>query len=149
MSQQLLRDVGGSPEPPVLYKDEQFGPISVVSKGRICPGYVGAVLCRERYGFVGFREHSSHYHRKKDAYVLSARVIDALRSAGVQTMLIAEEDTGTVYEWHISHFCHEMPKSGKSEREENERQLYAPIADTWGRFENHAADVLIGAREVN
>lgn len=147
--QTLLREVGGRVDPPVLYKDKQFGPISVVSKGKICPGYLGQVVTRDRYGFVGFREHSSHYHRKKDAYVLSTRVVNALRREGVQLMLIAEEDTGTVYEWHISHFAHEMPKSGKSDREANEPQLYAPVDDAWGVFENQTEDVLIGARETN
>lgn len=147
--QQRLRDVGEHPDPPILYKDRQLGPIPVRSKGEICPGYVGQVINREKYGFVGFREHRDHFHVKMGGYALSDRVLRSIRDAGVQLMLIAEEDTGRVYEWHLTQWQHEMPQHAKSEEEKDEDQTYAEAEEAWGVYDDHAADVMIGEREVN
>jgi hypothetical protein len=147
--QQLLRDYGGDTEAPILYKDRQLGPIPVLSKGEICPGYIGQVLNRDQYGFVGFREHREHFHVKMGGYALSERVLRSIRTVGVQVMLIAEEDTGRVYEWHLSQWRNEMPQHGKSDDEKDEDQSYAEADEAWGVYDDHTQDVMIGDREVN
>jgi len=148
-TQQRLRDIGRKPDAPVCYKDEQVGPIWVLSKGEICPGYVGPIINRDQYGFVGFRTHRQNFHRKTESYVLSDRVLQHLRERGVQLICIAEEDTGRVYEWHHSQWAHDMPQHGKSDDEKDEDQTFAPVDEAWGVFENHVEDVLLGDREVN
>lgn len=147
--QQLLRDVGTPCEPPVCYKHEQVGPVYVMSKGEIYPGYVGNILNRDQFGFVGFRRHEDHYHRKMEAYMLSDTVLAELRELGVQLVLIAEEDTNRVYEWHISQFQESVPQHAKGSDEKDEDQTFVKVDDAWGTFDDHSGDVLIGEREVN
>lgn len=147
--QQLLRDVGTPSEPPVCYKQKQVGPVYVASKGGIYPGYVGKILNRDQFGFVGFRRHEEHYHRNMEAYMLSDRVLEELRSLNVQLLLIAEDDTNTVYEWHIDQFTESVPQYAKGTNEKDEDQTFALVEDAWGCYDNHTPDVLIGEREVN
>lgn len=147
--QRLLRDIGGEPDPPVLYKDRQLGPIPVLSKGEICPGYIGRLISRECYGFVGFRQHEEHFHVKMEAYMLSDRVLRAIRDTSAFRILIAEEDTDRVYEWHHSQWRHDVPQHAKGEDEKDEEQTYAPVSAAWGVYDDHASEVLIGEREVN
>lgn len=131
---------------PVLYKEEQLGPVPVPSKGRIYPGYVGHVTARRAYGFVGFRIHERHYHVNQEGYCLTLQVLRRMAAKGVRIVLIAEEDTGTVYEWHINDFDTEVPDKDKGPDEQDETQYSAQCETAAGVFEDHVDDVMIGPR---
>lgn len=134
---------------PLVHKNEQVGPIRVESKGYIHPGYVGPVPAREKYGFVGFRERAKHFHRNEEAYMMSDKVLEILRSKGVQLIFIAEDDTGDVYEFHESQFNERVPQRAKGSREKDEDQTLVRVNEHRGRYDNHAAHVLVGNREDN
>ena len=134
---------------PILHKDEQVGPIYVPSKGNIWPGYRGWIPARDEYGFVQFCDREPHYHRKMEGYALSDKVLVNIRSRGCKRILMAEEDTGDVYEFHESQFCNPMPKHAKGKDEKDEAQSYAKCEEAWGRFAGHAEYVLVGDREIN
>lgn len=134
---------------PILHKDTQVGPIHVKSKGNIFPGYRGWVPARESYGFVQFCERQKHYHRNEQAYMLSDKVLAYLRAKGCKTILIAEDDTGTVYEFHISEFNESVPQKAKGKNEKDEAQSMVRVSENWGQYADHADYVMVGSREVN
>lgn len=138
-----------NPRRPVMFKDEQVGPIHVKSKGRIFPGYRGPIPARDAYGFVGFRRRDRHYHRNEAAYMLSEKVVDYIRAKGCTILLIAEDDTGDVYEFHESQFNEEVPQKAKGTDEKDEDQLMVRVSEHRGKFAEHADAVLVGDREVN
>lgn len=55
-------------------------------------------------GFVSPRERAEHFFRKFDGYGLSLSVLDLLSEWGVVRVLIAETDTGTVWEYMTRDF---------------------------------------------
>lgn len=134
---------------PILFKDEQVGPIHVKSKGEIYPGYRGPIPAYDSYGFVGFRKHRKHYHRNERAYMLSEKVVEYLRAKGCQFILIAEDDTGDVYVFHETQFDTEVPQRAKGQDEKDEDQLMVKVHEHRGRFADHAEHVMVGDREVN
>lgn len=134
---------------PILFKDEQVGPIHVESKGEIYPGYRGSIPALDAYGFVGFRKHDKHYHRNERAYMLTEKVVEYLRAKGCQYIMIAEDDTGTVYTFHESQWNEEVPQRAKGEDEKDEDQLMVKVHEHRGKFVEHAEHVMVGDREVN
>jgi hypothetical protein len=134
---------------PVLFKDAQVGPIHVLSKGDIYPGYRGPIPGRDAYGFVQFCERETHFHRNEAAYMLSYKVLEHLRSRGVELILIAEDDAGYVYEFHESQFDTEVPQRAKGTDEKDEDQRLVRVTHHQGKYADHASDVMVGPREVN
>lgn len=148
--QQTLRDYFQStPSRPILHKDAQVGPIYVESKGNIYPGYRGGIPARSAYGFVQFCERQKHYHRNEEAYMLSDKVLAYLRAKGCELILFAEEDTGTVYEFHETQFTESVPQRAKGTTEKDEDQTLVRVEENWGRYPDHAEFVLMGDREQN
>lgn len=134
---------------PMVHKDAQVGPIHVQSKGNIYPGYRGPVPARSAYGFVGFRERRKHYHRNEEAYMLSDKVLAYIRAKGCQYIFIAEEDTGTVFEFHESQWDTPVPQKAKGSKEKDEDQSLVRVTENWGQWADHADSILLGQREVN
>lgn len=134
---------------PILHKELQAGPIHVESKGRIFPGYIGGVPARDCRGFVQFCTREEHYHRNEAAYMLSDKVLAYLRARDCECILIAEEDTGTVYEFHESQWTETVPQRAKGKREKDEDQSMVRVEENWGKYDDHAPYVLVGSREVN
>lgn len=147
--QQLLRDVGGSAEPPICYKQERVGPVYIGSDGESFPGWAGRVLNREGTGFVWFRQNQAGFVSEANAYRIPNEILHELRAMGVTIVLIAEEDTKTVYEWHISQFGDSVPKYAKPTNRKEVPMTFAYISESWGSYPNHCADVLIGDRVVS
>lgn len=131
---------------PILHKDQQVGPIFVQSKGRIYPGYRGPVPSRDAYGFVQFCTRAKHYHRNEEAYMLSDKVLTYLRAKGCAVILIAEEDTGTVYEFHETQWDESVPQRAKGKKEKDEAQSMVRVTENWGRYADHADYVMMGSR---
>ncbi len=134
---------------PVLFKDVQVGPINVDSKGDIYPGYRGPIPARDAYGFVQFCERETHFHRNESSYMLSEKVLEHLRSRGVEVILIAEDDEGYVYEYHESQFNEEAPQSAKGTDEKDEVQMMVDILHHQGKYADHTDSVMVGTREIN
>ena len=151
MSEQERIDAfSDDPKPrPVLFKDVQVGPINVASKGDIYPGYRGPIPARGKYGFVQFCEREKHFHRNEASYMLSLKVLEHLRSRGVEIILIAEDDEGYVYEFHESQFDEEAPQRAKGPDEKDETQMMVNVMHHQGKFADHADSVMVGTREVN
>jgi len=137
------------PRRPMLHKKEAVGPIQVESKGGIFPGYIGSIPSRTTTGFVQFCEREKHYHRNEKAYMLSDKVLAYLRAKGVTRILIAETDTGTVYEFHEKQFNTRVPQKAKGTNEKDEDQSLVRVSEYWGKWEEYADHVMLGSREVN
>lgn len=134
---------------PILHKEMQLGPINVESKNGIFPGYIGHIPSRECKGFVQFCERAKHFHRKEEAYMLADKVLAILRAKGAERIIIAEEDTGTVYEFHERQWNTSVPQKAKGSKEKDEAQSMVRVSEHWGKWKNHAEFVLVGTREVN
>ena len=144
--QQTLREYSPSQSRPILHKDAIVGPIHVPSQGQMYPGYRGPIPARDCYGFVQFCDREKHYHRNEEAYMLSDKVLAYLRAKGCERILIAEEDTGTVYEFHERQFNEDVPQRAKSKSEKDEDQSMVRVAENWGEYPNHAEHVMVGER---
>lgn len=147
--QNRIEQYGEGRTRPVLFKDVQVGPIRVLSKGDIHPGYRGPIPARDAYGFVQFCTREEHFHRNEASYMLSDKVLEHLRSRGVEIILFAEDDEGCVYEYHESQFDTEVPQSAKGTDEKDEPQRMVHILHHQGKYENHADSVMVGTRETN
>lgn len=149
-NQSSLREWGtGNQSRPILHKDTQVGPIYVESKGNIYPGYRGQIPSRQAYGFVQFCTRKNHYHRNEEAYMLSDKILAYLRAKDCAVILIAEEDTGTVYEFHERQFDTAVPQKAKGKREKDEDQTLVRVYENRGKYPDHAEHVMVGTREVN
>lgn len=147
MTQDRLDSYGVDYDKPVLVKDSKVSPIHTESRGTITPGYRGMIPYRNSYGFLRFCDRAGHYNDDVDGSVLIEKVKQHLASRGVETVLIAEEDTGAVYEYHIGQFDQRVPKTAKRGDAKDEPQLYAPSDHYYGKFEDHVEAVLATGRE--
>lgn len=126
--------------PPVLRPD---APVEApTAKGRIVVGHRGPIPARSDYGFVQFCTRDEHFHRKEAGYALSESVIRRIRSMGCKRVLFAEEDTGIVYEFHISQFTEQVAKHNNPNHDVDP-QRKVEITMHRGKWHDHADDVLL------
>lgn len=131
---------------PILHKDTEFT-TKVPGKGRISM-YRGPIPARRAYGALQYRERDKHYHKNEEGYALSARVLRKLRTLGCQRILIAEEDTRCVYEFHEQQFTNQVAKHNNPNHE-NDPQFVVKLENAWYKHEEHTDSVMVGEREHN
>jgi len=89
-------------------------------------------------GFVSPRTRAEHYFRKFDGYGLSLSVLPLLTEWGIARVLIAETDTGTVYEYLLRDF----ERHGSVYDNEGDRQLVLSTEYAMAEHPDHADRVL-------
>ena len=129
--------------PPMLRPDEEVD--SPTGKGHITVGYRGPIPARSAYGFLQYVDSDEHFHRNAAGYALSESVLRRIRSFGCKRVLFAEEDTGMVYEFHISQFEDNLGAKNNPEHD-TDPQRYVEILENRGKWHAHANMVLYGER---
>lgn len=114
-------------------------------KGRAHVGYRGPVPARRVYGYVQFCTRRDHFHRNEEGYALSEKVLRKLRTVGCRLVLIAEEDTGIVYEFHERQFREQVSKRNNPKHDEDP-QRKVKVVNNRGKWHDHARHVLTGER---
>lgn len=109
-------------------------------------GSVGPIPQRNTMGFLKECERAEHwYHTFKadagGAYAISTDAFRRAKQRGANVVLVAESDTGDVYEWPLRLFDGQRVPTAYLEHKDDP-QVYATIetADVW---EDHASDVEI------
>ncbi|WP_200531569.1 MULTISPECIES: hypothetical protein [unclassified Halorubrum] len=99
-------------------------------------GTVGVLRGRDEVAYLSKRTREEHFYRKHRGYAVSDHIIDYLDRKGVNTVLIAEEDTRTVYEYHIKDF---RDHGIDTTDEPGDPQTCVPVSFAARTWENHAA----------
>jgi len=143
-----LRDFGAEGKrEPILYQDEPVF-VRLATKGETCIGYRGAIPSRREYGFVQFCNSREHFHRNEAGYALSERSLRKIRSYGCKVILIAEDDTNMVWEFHESQFQDYVAKKNNPDHDKDP-QLKVEILQNRGKWPDHVPYVLNGERSGN
>lgn len=143
-----IRDFGSDDSRvPILHKDAAIQ-CKVPGKGNIIVGYRGPIPARRAYGFVQFCTKKEHFHRNEAGYALSERVLRKLRTLGCCIVLFAEEDTGTVYEFHERQFTDQVAKKNNPKHDEDP-QRKVEIIQNRGKYHGHVSGVMVGDRHGN
>lgn len=126
---------------PTIHTDEAIR-MRIPGKGVTHVGWRGPVPSRNAYGFMQERHSEKHRIRALDAYALSNRVLTRIRSFGCRRVLVAETDTGTVYEFHERQFTDPVPKQYNPQAEDDP-QCYVRRTEAWNAWQSHSQDVRI------
>lgn len=132
--------------PPVLHLDTTVR-LRVPGRGQITAGKRGPVPARRAYGFLQWRERERHHLHELDAYAMSESVLQRVRKLGCSVILFAETETKTVYEFHERQFDEELPKRYNPNADQDE-QLYVPLEEARGVYEDHTESVLLRGTEL-
>lgn len=137
-----LRDFGGGTgeTQPVLMPDKPVF-MRFPEKGEVKVGQRGPVPTREDYGFVKFVVKDRHRLRAKNAYAFSSKLLQRLRALGCVRLLVAETNSGTVFEYHRRQFTDEVPKQ-YNPNHETDPQKYVPVSEARGVWPEHSDSVV-------
>ena len=99
-------------------------------------GTVGVLGGRGEIAYLSKRTREEHFYLKHRGYAVSDHIIDYLDRKGVKTVLIAEEDTQTVYEFLLQDF---RDHGIDTTDEPGDPQTCVPVAFAARTWENHSA----------
>lgn len=99
-------------------------------------GIVGLLTRDDSLAYVSRRTKEEHRFRKYDGYAVSDQILAFLSERDVATVLIAEMDTGAVFEYDMVSFT----ESGiRTDEEDGDPQTCVPVSMARREWPRHAA----------
>jgi hypothetical protein len=147
--QQRIGAFGESQSRPVLLRAREVAPINVGERDAYSPGVLGPVPARGVYGVVVPCRLSDRLRGDPPAFAMPDKVLTHLESRDVEIVLVADDESGDVYEFHISQFEGEVPKSDLPASQREERQRSVDLQHHRGRYSDHYQSVIVRTEGQN